>query len=152
MKRYFHLASAALLLAGVAACNPQLGQQQPIALPEGDAERGQAIFVELQCNACHTVRNAELPASEVEGPVTIVLGGNVSKVKSYSELVTSIINPSHKLARNIGRQQLEHEGESVMTNYNDVMTVSELIDLTEFLQSQYEVAERPRYRYPVYTY
>jgi hypothetical protein len=30
-------------------------------------------------------------------------------------------------------------GESTMRNYNDVMSVQELIDLVEFLQSKYEI-------------
>lgn len=152
MTKVLPLISLAMVLAVIAACNPPPGPRETIVLPEGDAEQGRQVFVELQCAACHTVRNAEVPAPEVEGPVNVVLGGNVSRVKTYAELVTSIINPSHRLARNIGRQEFEQNGESVMTVYNDVMTVTQLIDLTAFLQSQYEVIERPGYRYPVYTY
>lgn len=150
MRRFSYLALAAILLTGAAGCD--MGQSQSIVLPEGDATRGQATFVELQCTGCHTVAKADLPEPQVKGPVSVVLGGNVSKVKSYGELVTSIINPSHKLARNIGRQEIARDGESVMTVYNDVMTVTEMIDLTAFLQSQYEKIERPGYRYPVYSY
>jgi hypothetical protein len=125
---------------------------QQIVLPEGDAARGERAFVELECTACHTVRGKDLPAAEEMGPVTIVLGGSVSKVKSYSELVTSVINPSHKLARNPFKQEFEQDGQSVMPVYNDVMSVTQLIDIVTFLGSQYEVIERPGYSYPVYKY
>jgi hypothetical protein len=38
-----------------------------------------------------------------------------------------------------------------MTSYNDVLTVTQLTDLVAFLQAHYEKAERPGYKYPVYT-
>jgi L-cysteine S-thiosulfotransferase len=140
-----------LLLVSVAACNSGTAEQQ-IALPDGDPAKGQLAFAELQCTACHSVRDVNLPLPEHLGPVTLELGGKVSKVKSYGELVTSVINPSHRLARNIKKQQIDIEGESIMPVYNDVMTVSQLIDIVAFLQPQYTVVRRPTYRYPVYTY
>lgn len=82
----------------------------------------------------------------------VVLGGGVSRVKTYGELVTSIINPSHKLARGFPPHRVSDESGSLMSPYNDVMTVTELINLVAFLQTRYEVKPRPGYRYPVYTY
>jgi hypothetical protein len=152
MQRWLNLLGTGVLLAGVAACQGPIDARQQIVLPEGDAAKGEAAFVELECMACHKLRNREMPPPTATGPVTVVLGGNVSKVKSYGELVTSIVNPSHRLARNIPRQEIARDGESVMTVYNDVMTVTQLIDIVEFLQSQYDVVQRPGYRYPVYTY
>ena len=65
-------------------------------------------------------------------------------MRSYGELLTSVVNPEHKkLAVNL--QQLPEEGqqlESPMPDFNDVMTVRQLIDLTEFLHSRYEKMER----------
>jgi hypothetical protein len=93
-----------------------------------------------------------MPAPQVEGPVMVVLGGGVTRVKSYGELVTSIINPSHRLARRHPAGKISQEGQSLMTPYNDVMTVTQLIDLVAFLQAQYDVVPRPGYQYRVYKY
>ncbi|NNL55284.1 MAG: c-type cytochrome [Woeseia sp.] len=144
--------AAAASIVGIAACEGGIVPTQQIVLPEGNAERGQQAFVALECTACHTVSGMELAAPEEFGPVTIALGGRVSKVKSYNELVTSVINPSHRLARNPFRQQIEEDGESIMPVYGDIMTVTQLVDIVTFLQSKYEGIERPGYKYPVYEY
>ncbi len=136
------------LLAGLAAC----GQQTPeFGLPEGDPEAGQALFVSYNCTTCHTVAGVDLPAPEAEGPVQIMLGGRVSRLKSYSELVTSVINPSHRFSRRLRADDVSQDGESLMTVYNDVMTVTEMVNIVAFLEANYGELERPGYRYPTYS-
>lgn len=117
------------------------------ALPEGDTDKGQQLFVSYGCISCHTVTDMDLPRPDVEGPVSVRLGGRASKVKTYPELVTSIVNPSHRFAPGYREEEVSAEGRSLMTVYNDVMTVTELIDLVAFLESRYERLERPGYRY-----
>jgi hypothetical protein len=80
------------------------------------------------------------------GAVDVELGGTVTRVKTYGELVTSIINPSHKLAPGYPLDEISTDGESLMTlaHLNDVMTVQQLIDLVAFLQARYQVAP-PQY-------
>lgn len=141
-----------IAVIGIAGCDAAMVSSQQLVLPEGDAQRGQQAFVDLECTACHTVSGIELDAPEEFGPVTIALGGRVSKVKTYSELVTSVVNPSHRLARNPFKQQIDVDGESIMPIYGDIMTVTQLVDIVAFLQSRYEGIERPGYRYPVYEY
>ena len=68
-----------------------------------------------------------------------MLGGKVTKIKTDGDLVTSIINPSHKLAQGDRPGTTLGNGRSAMRNYNGIMSVQELIDLVEFLQSEYEV-------------
>lgn len=145
VSRYIAGATALLMLV---ACGPE---PPAFALPEGDIERGQALFVEYQCTACHTVRDLDLPAAAESGPVKISLGGRVSRLASYEELVTSIVNPSHKLIRFRKPDEVTADGESLMTVYNDVMTVTDLIDLVAFLDSRYEELERPGYRYTLHS-
>ena len=61
---------------------------------------------------------------------SIKLGGEVARIKTYGELVTSIINPSHKLAKGYPPEAVaSEEGQSKMKNYNDVMTVSQLLSV-----------------------
>src|SRR3990172_8922693 len=100
-------------------------------LPDGDVQAGQAAFLELQCNACHKVRGLDLP-------VPIALGGTVDYQPTDGRFVTSVINPSHKLARGYPKQSIESGGISRMAGYSDVMTVRQLVDLAAFLHSRYE--------------
>jgi hypothetical protein len=122
------------------------------ALPEGDIDTGQALFVSYGCIGCHTISNLDLPEPEQDRPVRVILGGQVSRVRTYPELVTSIINPSHRIsARYLRADEVSQDGESLMATYNDVMTVTELINLVAFLESRYEEFERPPVRYAPYS-
>jgi hypothetical protein len=109
-------------------------------LPDGDPERGLAAFVELQCHGCHTIDGVDLEFTGT-GAVRVELGGQVGRVRTYGELVTSIINPSHRLAPGYDPDYVTTGGESIMTlaNINAVMTVQQLIDVVAFLQDQYDV-------------
>ncbi len=116
-------------------------------LPEGDVDRGKTAFLNLKCYSCHRVSGEELPAPDETTRKAVLLGGTTPRIQTYGELVTSIINPSHKLAQGFvsepATDQQAAEGEpqpkSPMVNNNDVMTVSQLIDLVKFLQSHYEL-------------
>lgn len=113
-------------------------------LPEGDVDRGRVAFVQLGCNQCHPVAGVELPASTVPEVIQVKLGGEVLRVKTYGQLVTSIINPSHitspqYLAKNKG------PGAIPMPDYADKMTVKQMIDVVAFLHSRYTKV------YPNYT-
>lgn len=123
------------------------------ALPEGDAQRGRAAFVALECQTCHSVADIERVESDLSPPIHKKLGGEVSRVRSYEDLVTSIINPSHRLSVRYPHDSVaevaDEEGHSRMPNYNDVMTVQQLVDLVTFLQPEYRV-RIPRNDYPMY--
>jgi hypothetical protein len=145
------LGPIAILLA-VTSCDFVAQPTQGFVLPEGSPENGRNAFVSLGCTTCHTVRDLDLPTPAVKGPVTVVLGGAVSRVKTYDELLSSVVNPSHRLARRYPKDAVSRDDQSLMTVYNDVMTVTQLIDIVAFLQSEYEVIPRPGYRYRVYSY
>lgn len=136
---------AAVLLAG---CGGEF------ALPEGDIQRGRETFIALECNTCHSVADIDRAASDLPPPIHKKLGGEVSRVKSYEDLVTSIINPSHRLSARYPEDMIseiaDEEGRSRMPNYNDVMTVQQLVDLVTFLQSEYRV-RAPSRDYPAYS-
>jgi len=102
-------------------------------------EAGKAAFVELKCNACHRVEGMDFPEPVADPPVPVTLGGATPYVKSDGELVTSIINPSHRIARGFPKEALMSGDESRMADYSDVMTVRQLIDLVAFLHTRYEV-------------
>ena len=142
---------AAGLLLGLLGCDTGPKSAKGFTLPEGDAERGQAAFVHFRCYDCHSVPGVDTPVSEEPDQVVVRLGGKVTRVKSYGELVTSIINPSHRLATGYAANLVAtREGQSRMTNYNDVMTVSQLIDLVAFLQAHFELEPYQYTDYPIY--
>ncbi|MEQ8860039.1 MAG: cytochrome c [Pseudomonadales bacterium] len=122
------------------------------ALPEGDVQRGREAFVALHCNSCHSVGDVERVDAGHSPAIDKKLGGAVTRVKSYEDLVTSIINPSHRLSLSYPEERSEiayADGRSRMPNYNIVMTVQQLVDLVAFLQPEYQV-RLPRSDYPIY--
>jgi hypothetical protein len=135
------LIAALPCLLAVAACSPE--SSYGFRLPDGDPAAGQRAFVDLRCNACHDV--AGVPVEYLEGVVHVTLGGETTHLRTYGELVTSIINPSHRIAPRDLETGVLPEGQSVMSfaYLNDVMTVRQLVDLVAFLQPTYEVVAPP---------
>ena len=150
-KPVLRLISLVVCVLFLHACGSDPKSPWGFRLPDGDAVKGQALFVELQCNACHTIAELELAAPAQRGPVAVVLGGPVARVKTYGDLVSSVINPSHKLIFNYPEEDIARDGESLMRIYNETMTVQQLIDLVAFLQPQYKVS-LPQYSYYTFKY
>lgn len=137
-------------LATFTACDREARMSElGFRLPEGDAAAGREAFLYMQCHQCHTIEGEELPAIPSQPPPYVELGGAVSKVKTYGELVTAIINPSHRLAPGYARDVVSVDGKSKMYNYNAHMTVKELTDIVMFLQPMYDVRV-PVYHYRIY--
>ena len=129
---------AATLLAGCDA-GPKSGKG--FHLPEGNVENGKAAFLALKCHTCHRVNGVDLPPPVSTAPTNIVLGGEITRIHTYGELVTSVINPSHGLAPGFKKEQIKDGKLSPMPEFNDVMTVRQMIDLVAFLQSRYKEIE-----------
>jgi len=142
--RFLAKLSLIICLAGCASEN------NDFTLPPGDAERGQAAFLKFRCYDCHRVHGVELPVGEEPDQVVVELGGQVERLKDYGDLVTAIVNPSHRLAKGYDANLVANEEKSRMTVYNDVMTVSQLVDIVAFLQSHYELRPYEPTPYPDY--
>lgn len=151
MDRLIRILVFCVCIGAMAACDTGPKSARGFRLPDGNADTGQEIFIELECISCHRISGLDLPAPDAPGPVTVILGGETQTIKTYGELVSSIINPSHRLIRGYPEEAISREGESLMTVYNDRMTVQQLIDLVAFLQSRYEVVI-PEYTYYGYRY
>jgi len=141
-----------LVVSVLSGCS-EYTQNRGFSLPKGDAGTGQLVFVEYRCIECHTLSGTEF-SEEVENSeheTMVEIGGEVTRVKSYGDLVTSIINPSHKLAKGyLVKDITDQDGESKMRNYNEELNVRELIDLVAFLKSKYELKSVPQTVYPYY--
>jgi len=137
------LIGAVLCAAALQGCSA--GAALGIYLPVGTAERGREAFIDLECHACHSVEGKDLPAySNVAAPA-VALGGHTPRIESYADIVTSIINPSHRLARSYRTRASSTEGDSPMASryLNEVMTVQQMVDLVAFLHAEYENVPAP---------
>jgi hypothetical protein len=136
-----NLALPSLLAALSLACAQDSKSSAGFYMPDGDPVKGQAVFVSMRCNACHSVAGVALPAPVAEPPVSFVLGGEVPSVKTDGDLAGSIIAPSHRLrshTENAKAGQLSRMGD-----FSEAMSVRELIDVVAFLQSRYKVVVPP---------
>lgn len=135
------LGIAAICLC-VAACeNKEQKMARGFVLPKGDIAQGKAAFVDMKCHDCHSVYGTELSGVSGHEEDRFELGGKVRKVKSYGELVTAIINPQHKVSKEYLSQIEAKQGKgsvAQMPTMNDKMTVEQMIDIAEFLNSRYE--------------
>jgi len=110
--------------------------------PDGSAERGKAAFLAFGCVSCHDVAGVDLPKPQLRHPIPIVLGGTVTKPMSDGYLTTAIIYPSFRLAA-YPKSEVAVGDESKMPHFTTEMTVQQLVDVVEFLQSAYKVREVP---------
>lgn len=78
-----------------------------------------------------------MPEPVADPPVPVTLGGPVSRVVTDGELLTSIVNPSHKVTRSRLKELVATGGESRMADYTEIMTAKELIDIVAFLHTIY---------------
>ena len=143
MKNKLSAIATGTTLLMLTACEQGAHSTRGFRLPEGDVDKGQALFLQYGCDGCHSVQAVDSSA-EAEIETRVVLGGPVTLDKTYADLVTSVINPSHRISRTLDQSVVQVDGRSVMTNYNDVMTVADLIDIVAFLQPQYELVDVSR--------
>ncbi len=149
-----HLSLCMLAVVATAMVGCETGPESPrgFSLPEGDADNGKAVFIKYQCLSCHRLEGVEQTDIVKNPDLSIKLGGKSVVVKTYAELVTSIINPSHKIARGFPKSSVQVGDISKMAVYNDIMTVTELVDVVVFLQAQYELIPHTRTEYRFYEY
>jgi L-cysteine S-thiosulfotransferase len=143
-----HILTRALILSFVGLSGCQTG----FSLPNGDEAMGKAAFVKYRCADCHTIVGMDDLRQGFEPLMTLPLGGRTEYVKTYEELVTSIINPSHVISPNFAGKDVSVGGGSKMPNYNHAMSVNELIDLVTFLEGQYELEPHRESDYENYVY
>lgn len=148
MRTFSFLTMLVACIVALSACDRDRMSERGFSLPEGNSMAGRETFLYMQCNQCHTISGETLPPVPGYEPF-VELGGEVTRVKTYGELVTAIINPSHKLADGYPEDLVAEDGESKMYVYNGFMTVQELIDLVAFLQPHYDVV-MPAFQYRVY--
>lgn len=143
MQRWSRLIPVLAILAAAMGCESGRHSSAGFRLPpDGSIERGKAAFVSLGCNSCHEVYGVGLPKPTIQPPVPVILGGEVNKEVSDGYLTASIIHPSYRLA-SYPKNQIAVGNESRMPHFTGDMTVQQLVDIVEFLQSTYKIREVP---------
>jgi mono/diheme cytochrome c family protein len=151
--RYLVVILVSVFFIKISSCKDQ-GARMAVGfrLPEGNSERGQAAFLQMKCHQCHPVAGILLPNSDAPMPISMELGGVVRKVKTYGELVTSIIQPQHVVSSEYMEKLAVHNGtsSSPMPSFNDTMSVTQLTDIVTFLHERYLKAPPSGGTYPYY--
>lgn len=125
-----------LIFLGIVGCNQ--ASPRGFALPEGDAVRGKKVFADLSCAYCHRVAgHDDLPHPTVKIPAPLI-GGKQPNVPTDGELVSSIINPQHQVKRSFVMPTTTDGTQTRMPDYNEVLTVAQLVDLATFLRASYQ--------------
>jgi len=118
------------------APDPHAGHGTPkgwkFTLPKGDPAKGREVFAKLECYACHQVKGERFPAPTEQTKV----GPELSQMAPLHEpefFAEAVIHPSAVIDKGKGYQAAD--GSSKMPEFNDAITVRELIDLVAYLRS-----------------
>jgi len=110
--------------------------QWKLTLPQGDPAQGRRIFVEVECYKCHEIKSETFPAvafaEKGVGPELSQMAG-MHPIEFFAE---SIIDPNAVIDSDAKEKgYLGGDGKSKMPNYNDVLTIKQVLDLTAYLAS-----------------
>ena len=103
------------------------------SLPPGDPATGRAVFEKLECFQCHAVQAESVPTSSANpqpGPALTGMGDR----HPVAYLAESILYPNAVIVTGSGHTG--DDGLSIMPDYRESLSVSELIDLVAYLQSR----------------
>jgi mono/diheme cytochrome c family protein len=133
----------AAAVAGLSGCayTPVFG----FPIEQGNIADGRQAFVDHRCHQCHSIAGERLPPLAGADDPLLELGGQTIYVKSFADIMTSVINPDHRISERY-RDQLLRQGiipvdTPMPAPHIDTMTVRQLIDIVAFLDSKYELIE-----------
>lgn len=134
------LAAAAVCSATLAACAPNTALV--VHFPLGGVQRGREAFVALECHACHRIDGVD--SHPAPSAISVPLGDHTPRIETYGDIITAIVNPSHRLARSY-RADAERDRPSPMEAefLNEVMTTQQLVDIAAFLRTEYDYVPLP---------
>lgn len=102
-------------------------------LPQGDPAEGKKVYIAMKCFTCHEIKGEDFPPHAKEpgqvGPELTGMGTH-HPPEYFAE---TIVNPNRVIIEGPG--YTGHDGLSKMPDYNDTLTVRQLIDLVTYLKS-----------------
>ena len=122
---------ALVLLAGCPRTAPEEGTG--LVLPGGDPEAGLAVTSRMHCTDCHAFPGRDLPG-ELPGKTFGPPLGADTATRSRGYLATSLVD-THRDVDTWYAEMSAGERRSPMSDYDEELTVRQLIDLVEFLKS-----------------
>jgi len=76
--------------------------------------------------------------------LSVALGGYTPRIEAYGDIITAIVNPSHRLARSYRAVAGRGEPSPMSAEFlNDVMTTQQLVDIAAFLRTEYDYVPPP---------
>jgi mono/diheme cytochrome c family protein len=136
------LVATGVFSATLAACAPNTALI--VRFPLGNTQRGREAFVALECHACHRIDDAAIPAHPSPSSFSVALGGHTPRIETYGDIITAIVNPSHRLARSYRAVAGRGEPSPMSAQFlNNVMTTQQLVDIAAFLRTEYEYIPPP---------
>lgn len=132
------LALAVMTRAASAPPAPKVPQGWKFTLPDGDANAGKTVFINMKCYSCHAIEipGEKLPPSRSKGAGP-ALTGYAGLPKEY--LAESIIK-FHTVVAAPG--YAVKEGRAAMGEYNHLLSVQEVIDLVAFFKQGTKTAAK----------
>jgi hypothetical protein len=107
-------------------------------LPPGDPKEGREIFARMECFTCHTVKGERFPSAPKRrddvGPELTGMGSH-HPAEYFTE---AVMNPNAVIV--MGPGYTASDGLSRMPDYNDILTVRQLIGLVALPEEPYRRA------------
>jgi mono/diheme cytochrome c family protein len=100
-------------------------------IPQGDRKLGREIFAKLECNKCHEV-TPDFPRTGGAGDVGPALTG-MGAHHPAEYFAQSIVDPNAVILAGPG--YVGPDGRSIMPDFRDSLTFSELVDLVAYIKS-----------------
>ena len=92
------------------------------------------VILELNCVRCHAIAGKEADFTyDSPRDIHVVLGGETIRVKTYGQLVASVIYPDHIILPKYRADYTDRDGNSEIPELTEEMTAKQLIDLVTFL-------------------
>jgi hypothetical protein len=139
MKKLLPSVLLALLLGGsVTLLQSQNTTGKETVIPAGNSGKGKTLFVEKGCYLCHSAAKTKFPAVDLEPRLVIELGGDIHAGWTRDDYAKSIMNPNHIVSEDY-RIAMIRLGDhfkaenSPMPQFTELLTVSDLIQITTFL-------------------
>lgn len=138
MARWLVLALVLIVFGDVTpagAAESRLPRNWRFALPSGTAAAGEQVFVKMECYSCHTVAGKRFgdPAQNPGGIGPDLTAAHAGLPREY--LAESIVNFERYIAHGQYKKgYVAADGTSRMGDYNDLLTIRDLLDLVEFLK------------------
>jgi len=113
----------------------------------GDGGKGRTLFEAKLCSRCHTVEGVKLPDLGLPQVDIIHLAGTNHRTWTRDLYAREIMNPQHLISPEHQKAMVRigdrlGEVNSPMLNFNQSITVQELIDLVTFLEEKTNLSKR----------